>query len=80
MSTENEDKLLWNPGELASGDVENYLAKSQEAVQSGGVGSLPLGAHVRDDEQVNFISFLKEVATFTNFDILGPSPLATMWL
>ena len=56
LSTENEDKLLWNPGELASGDVENYLAKSQEAVQSGGVGSLPLGAHVRDDEQVNFIS------------------------
>lgn len=48
---ENEDKLLWNPGELATGDVENYLSKSQEAVQSGGVGSLPLGAHVRDDEQ-----------------------------
>merc|ERR1719410_395365 len=41
---ENEDKLLWNPGELAGGEVENYLAKSQEAVQPGGVGSLPLGA------------------------------------
>ena len=44
---------MWNPGELATGDVENYLSKSQEAVQSGGVGSLPLGAHVRDDEQVH---------------------------
>jgi len=48
---ENEDKQLWNPGQLASKDVEDYLSKSQEAIQTGGVGSLPLGAHVRDDEQ-----------------------------
>ena len=37
---------------MASKDVEDYLSKSQEAIQTGGVGSLPLGAHVRDDEQV----------------------------
>ena len=43
---------MWNPGQLASKDVEDYLSKSQEAIQTGGVGSLPLGAHVRDDEQV----------------------------
>jgi len=48
---ENEDKLLWHPGQLESKDVENYLSKSQEAIQSSGVSSLPLGAHVRDDEQ-----------------------------
>lgn len=54
--TENEDKLLWNPGLLSIKEVEEYLAKSQETVQSGGVGSLPLGAHVRDDEQVMFSS------------------------
>ena len=36
-------------------DVENYLSKSQEAVQTGGVGSLPLGAHVRDDEQALYL-------------------------
>jgi len=48
---ENEDKQLWNPGQLGSNDVEDYLSKSQEAIQTGGVGSLPLGAHVRDDEQ-----------------------------
>jgi len=47
---ENEDKQLWNPGQLASKDVEEYLSKSQEAIQVG-VSSLPLGAHVRDDEQ-----------------------------
>lgn len=52
---ENEDKLLWNPGHLSSNEVEDYLSKSQEAVQTGGVGSLPLGAHVRDDEQVFLI-------------------------
>ncbi len=50
---ENEDKLLWNPGEIATEKVEEYLSKSQEAVQTGSVGSLPLGAHVKDDEQVN---------------------------
>ena len=49
---ENEDKQLWNPGHLVSKDVEEYLSKSQEAIQTGGVGSLPMGAHVRDDEQV----------------------------
>jgi len=48
---ENEDKQLWNPGHLVSKDVEEYLSKSQEAIQTGGVGSLPMGAHVRDDEQ-----------------------------
>merc|ERR1719242_190469 len=52
---ENEDKLLWHPGQLESKDVENYLSKSQEAVQTGGVGSLPLGAHIRDDEQALFL-------------------------
>lgn len=53
FTVENEDKHLWNPGQLTLNDVEDYLIKSQETVvQSGGVGSLPLGAHVRDDEQV----------------------------
>ena len=52
LLTENEDKQLWNPGHLVSKDVEEYLSKSQEAIQTGGVGSLPMGAHVRDDEQV----------------------------
>ena len=52
LLSENEDKQLWNPGHLVSKDVEEYLSKSQEAIQTGGVGSLPMGAHVRDDEQV----------------------------
>ena len=53
---ENEDKLLWNPENLGTDEVEDYLTKSQESVQSStGVGSLPLGAHVRDDEQALFM-------------------------
>ena len=50
---ENEDKLLWNPYLLPEEASEEYLAKSQENIQGGnGVSSLPLGAHIRDDEQV----------------------------
>lgn len=57
---------MWNPGHLTSNEVEGYLSKSQEAVQSGGVGSLPLGAHVRDDEQVRVMklfSHCKDIFT-----------------
>ena len=43
---------------MVSKDVEEYLSKSQEAIQTGGVGSLPMGAHVRDDEQVWLWLFL----------------------
>ena len=50
---------------MTSGDVESYLSKSHEALQAGGVGSLPIGSHVRDDEQVGFnwlmlFTFLKK--------------------
>ena len=48
---ENEDKLLWDPKNLNNTKVEDFLAKSQEALQPSGVGGLPLGAHIRDDEQ-----------------------------
>lgn len=51
---ENEDKLLWDPSGLDSDNVEDYLAKAQECAQHVGVASLPIGAHLRDDEQVLF--------------------------
>ena len=57
--TENEDKLLWNPYSLSEQDSHEYLAKSQENLQGGNGGSsLPLGAHIRDDEQVCDIFFV----------------------
>lgn len=49
---ENEDKQLWDPSPMGDGDVEGYLTKSQETLLTTGVTSLPLGAHIRDDEQV----------------------------
>lgn len=48
---ENEDKLLWDPSPMEAEEIEGYLSKSQENLQTSGVVSLPLGAHVRDDEQ-----------------------------
>ncbi len=58
---ENEDKLLWDPNALQFNDVEEYLSKTQESLQqaSGGVASIPLGAHVRDDEQVRRVYTMK---------------------
>lgn len=78
---ENEDKLLWNPGLLTFNEVESYLAKSQETVQSGGVGSLPLGAHVRDDEQVHrHNSNLEKLFDIRLFSLAGPISTAAMRL
>ena len=56
--SENEDKKLWDPSSLSHDSVEDYLAKSEESLQPTGVTSLPLGAHIRDDEQVRNIFFL----------------------
>ena len=59
---ENEDKLLWNPHLLSEQDSEEYLAKSQhDNIQgSNGVANLPLGAHIRDDEQVSRLVFINK--------------------
>ncbi|KAB7494048.1 Mesoderm induction early response protein 3 [Armadillidium nasatum] len=48
---ENEDRLLWEPGMMTPEKVENYLnTLSKRNKTSQGVGALPLGTHVRDDE------------------------------
>lgn len=48
--------MLWNPYLLSEEASEEYLAKSQESLQGGnGVSSLPLGAHIRDDEQALYL-------------------------
>lgn len=55
---ENEDKLLWNPTVLGEGLIEEYLKKIAAAASSNtgaphtnNVFSIPLGKHLRDDEQ-----------------------------
>lgn len=55
---ENEDKLLWNPTVLGEDIIEDYLKKIAAAAssntgtpQTNTVFSIPLGRHLRDDEQ-----------------------------
>ncbi|EAT37478.1 AAEL010533-PA [Aedes aegypti] len=55
---ENEDKLLWNPTVLGEDLIEEYLKKIAAAASSNtgtphtnSVFSIPLGKHLRDDEQ-----------------------------
>ena len=42
---------------MSERDAEDFLARSQESLQTGsqGISSLPLGSHVRDDEQALFL-------------------------
>ena len=70
---------MWNPGQLSTHDVEDYLGKSHEAVLTGGVGSLPLGAHVRDDEQVSDSEFARAFIFHITM-LLGSASSFTMWL
>uniref|UniRef100_A0A8D7ZZ14 Mesoderm induction early response protein 1 n=1 Tax=Culex pipiens TaxID=7175 RepID=A0A8D7ZZ14_CULPI len=55
---ENEDKLLWNPTVLGEDNIEEYLVKIAAGAaantgtpQTTSVYSIPLGRHLRDDEQ-----------------------------
>ncbi|XP_055599238.1 mesoderm induction early response protein 1 [Uranotaenia lowii] len=55
---ENEDKLLWNPEILAEDLIVEYLQKIASGAasnngtpQTNSVFSIPLGKHLRDDEQ-----------------------------
>lgn len=55
---ENEDKLLWNPTVLGEDSIEEYLLKIAAGAaantgtpQTTSVYSIPLGRHLRDDEQ-----------------------------
>ncbi|XP_037925402.1 mesoderm induction early response protein 1 [Hermetia illucens] len=61
---ENEDKLLWDPSRIAEDDTEKYLQNAIQAKQQqngnsnymfAGVGSIPVGSHLRDDEQALYL-------------------------
>lgn len=61
---ENEDKLVWDPSKLKEKEVENYQRKTFSIVSDPKVGSpekvtsvaaLPIGNHLRDDEQMLFL-------------------------
>lgn len=46
---ENEDKLVWDPRDFSSKDIEDYLVKAAEPGGTGVTG-IPMGNHTRDDE------------------------------
>ncbi|KAL1493007.1 hypothetical protein ABEB36_011153 [Hypothenemus hampei] len=53
-ANDNEDKLLWNPDEIFSQDVEDFLIKTRELFKP----PIPEGNVLRDDEEALYI--LKE--------------------
>lgn len=55
MPYENEDKLLWDPSGISEANLTKYLTAIHEIQSSSvteGIGAIPVGPHVRDDEQV----------------------------
>jgi len=79
MPYENEDKLLWDPGNIPEKDVRDYLLDIQthQINSAEGVDLIPRGPHVRDDEQVRTSSTRNSLLTqfhiryllFLTFDI-----------
>ncbi|XP_040582732.1 mesoderm induction early response protein 1 [Lepeophtheirus salmonis] len=84
---ENDDKQLWDPKLLSPDEVENYLTKSYETVHNNGgnsVGSLPLGAHIRDDEQALFLLFqcgynYEEALRRRRMNVVSPADTMSLW-
>ncbi|XP_069990996.1 mesoderm induction early response protein 1 isoform X23 [Penaeus vannamei] len=82
---ENEDKLLWEPGKLSPKQVEEYLrALSHPPPGSQGVAAIPLGKHVRDDEQALYLLLQcgYNVEEALRRHRMNPTPLAstmTLW-
>ncbi|XP_044741773.1 mesoderm induction early response protein 1 isoform X2 [Chrysoperla carnea] len=53
---ENDDKLLWDPTPLTPKQVEEYLKQVRAKKKRGpGVYALPVGKHLKDDEQALFL-------------------------
>ncbi|KAJ6641048.1 Mesoderm induction early response protein 1 [Pseudolycoriella hygida] len=61
---ENEDKLVWDPSKLKEREVENYQRKTYSIAndpknsnpeKTTTVLTVPLGGHMRDDEQMLFL-------------------------
>jgi len=82
---ENQDTLLWEPGKLRAKQTEDYLrALNHPPPGTQGVAALPLGRHVRDDEQALYLLLQcgYNVEEALRRHRMNPSPLAstmTLW-
>jgi hypothetical protein len=70
MPYENEDKRLWNPDPIDEAEVAEYLQAVQDMQtdpqSTKTVASIPKGSHVRDDEQVVPIPFMRILEIINN--------------
>ncbi|KAK7083555.1 Mesoderm induction early response protein 3 [Halocaridina rubra] len=89
---ENEDKLLWEPGKISPKQVqdgeqmvEEYLrALNHPPPGSQGVAAIPMGKHIRDDEQALYLLLQcgYNVEEAIRRHRMNPTPLAstmTLW-
>ena len=85
---ENEDKLLWNPTVLNEKEIEEYLEKVKHANQSNANGTdvyaIPLGKHLRDDEQSLLLLLqcghnVEEALRRKRINAVQPSETMTSW-
>ncbi|XP_059093233.1 mesoderm induction early response protein 1-like [Tigriopus californicus] len=81
---ENEDKLLWDPKLLTRQEVEQYLSRSQDSLNQSGVASLPMGDHIRDDEQALHLLLqcgynYEEALRRRRMNPLSPAETMSLW-
>lgn len=84
---ENEDKQLWDPTRLAEEVSREYLAKAAEVVPGvpgGGVNVIPLGSHIRDDEQALLLLLqcgysVEEALRRKRMNAVPPADTMSLW-
>jgi len=86
---ENEDKQLWDPTRLAEEVSKEYLAKAAETVPGslgacGGVNGIPLGSHIRDDEQALLLLLqcgysVEEALRRKRMNAVPPADTMSLW-
>lgn len=57
VDTRADDRLLWDPKKIEEHEVDNYLREvhGQHYIKGQGLGAIPVGNHIRDDEQALFL-------------------------
>ncbi|XP_015122936.1 mesoderm induction early response protein 1 [Diachasma alloeum] len=79
---ENEDKILWNPSFIPETETEEFLERAQ--LPNNKSSSLPVGAHVRDDEQALYLLLqcgynLEEALRRRRMNVLPPIDAISLW-
>ncbi|XP_025109014.1 mesoderm induction early response protein 1-like isoform X2 [Pomacea canaliculata] len=83
---ENEDRLLWDPTKIDDEKLEAYLrdVHAQTMMNAVGVGIIPTGCHVRDDEQALYLLLqcghnIEEALRRRKMQAVPPSDPMSLW-